>query len=67
MLTQTEQTTSMNLSLDDEAKLILADIFDGDNAAQEAALSEMSISTSEEILDNEEALYDRYLPAQEEA
>jgi hypothetical protein len=57
-LKQTENT----LSASEEAALILTDIFDGDLTTQQYALETLGISSDEEILDNEDALYEQYLP-----
>ena len=57
-LKQTENT----LSASEEAALILSDIFDGDLIAQANALESLGLSSDEEILDKEDALYEQYLP-----
>lgn len=62
-LKQTENT----LSASEEAALILTDIFDGDLTAQQYALETLGISSDEEILDNEDALYEQYLPVREDS
>lgn len=76
-MNQTEATAEMNLTAAEEVALILADIFDGDTDAQEAAIAELAeaegIAVSPEteaeihdlILANEDALYERYLPVRE--
>jgi hypothetical protein len=61
ILKQTENT----MSTTEEAALILSDIFDGDLVTQQAAIEEFSLFTDEDILDKEDALYDRYLPVRE--
>lgn len=76
-MNQSESTAEMNLTVSEEAALILADIFDGDTDAQESAIAELAeaegIAINPEteaeihdlILANEDALYERYLPARE--
>jgi hypothetical protein len=76
-LTQTEATAEMNLTAAEEVALIMADLFDGDEDAQSAAIAELAeaagIANAPEnqeeindlILTNEDAMYARYLPVQE--
>ena len=76
-LTQTEATAEMNLSVAEEVALIMADLFDGDTEAQEAAVAALADAegiavcpeTEDEIndliLSNEDALYEQYLPVRE--
>jgi hypothetical protein len=76
-LTQTEATAEMNLTIAEEVALIMADIFDGDTEAQEAAITALAEAngiavcpeTEDEIndliLSNEDALYEQYLPVRE--
>jgi|688.fasta_scaffold309735_2 hypothetical protein len=61
------------LSTEEEAALILSDIFGDDKDAEDVALLELSIEYSTEtqdelnevIVENETAIYERYLPAQD--
>lgn len=74
---QTEITAEMNLTVAEEAAIILSDIFDGDTEAEQAAIAELAEAEgiavcpenqdeiNEMILANEDALYERYLPARE--
>ena len=73
-ITETEVTAPMMLTLEEEVRIILNDIFDGDTEAEQAAIAELAeaegIAVSPEteteiqelILANEDALYERYLP-----
>ena len=61
------------LSAEEEAALILSDIFGDDKEAEDAALLELSIEYSTEtqeelneiIVENESAIYERYLQAED--
>jgi hypothetical protein len=68
-LTQTEKTQAMNLSLEEEAKIILDDIFDGDEDTKAQALSQIDFTEQDEIfnyiIEHEDHLYDLYLPVRE--
>lgn len=76
-LTQTEATAQMNLTIAEEVALIMADLFEGDTEAQEAAIIALAEAngiavcpeTEDEInnliLTNEDALYEQYLPVRE--
>lgn len=76
-MNQTEATAEMNLTAAEEVALILSDLFDGDADAEQAAIAELAeaegIAVCPEnqdeindlILNNEDALYERYLPVKE--
>jgi hypothetical protein len=69
MLIQTDKTHEMNLSLEEEASLILNDLFDGDQEMKTKAISEIGLTNQEEIfkyiIEHEDDLYDLYLPIRE--
>jgi hypothetical protein len=77
-MNQTEATTEMNLTIAEEAAIILNDIFDGDLETEQAAIAELAEAegiavcpeNEDEINDliiaNEDALYAKYLPVQED-
>ncbi len=64
-LKQTENTAEMNLSPQEEADLILKDIFDGDLETQKEAIENFQLFTEDDILDKEDDLYAHYLPVRE--
>lgn len=76
-LIQTEATAEMNMTAAEEVAFIMADLFDGDVEAKDAAIAALAeangIAVSPEtedeindlILTNEDALYEQYLPVRE--
>lgn len=68
LLIQTEKTHEMNLSLEEEAQIILNDLFD-DEETKAQALSQISFTEQDQIfnyiIEHEDDLYDIYLPVRE--